>query len=73
MSAIADILGVPVSYLFAELESPGEELSAEDRRLRELKQRPETIELIRLCYAIPNSEVRRRFLAMVKAVAAAKM
>jgi hypothetical protein len=32
-------------------------------------QRPETIELIRLYYAIPNPEIRRQFLEMAKSVA----
>jgi hypothetical protein len=32
-------------------------------------QRPETIELIRLYYAILNPEIRRQFLEMAKSVA----
>jgi hypothetical protein len=32
-------------------------------------QRPETIELIRLYYAIVNPEIRRQFLEMAKSVA----
>ena len=71
LSAIADSLGVPVSYFFAELERP-ENLSPEERRLRELRDRPETIELIRLYYAIVDPNVRARFLSLVKSVAAAK-
>ena len=70
LAAIANILGVPVAYFFAELETPDKPLSPEEQRFRGLRDRPETIELIRLFYAIPDDEVRRRFLAMVKAVAA---
>jgi transcriptional regulator with XRE-family HTH domain len=71
LSAIADILGMPVSYFFAELETPGD-LSSEEQRFRELRDRPETIELIRLYYGIADPDVRARFLSLVKAVAAAK-
>ena len=70
LAAIADILGVRVAYFFAELESPDTQLSAEERRFRERRDRPETIDLIRLFYAMPDDEVRRCFLGMVKAVAA---
>jgi transcriptional regulator with XRE-family HTH domain len=70
LAAIADILGVPVAYFFAELASPDTPLSPEERRFRERRDRPETIDLIRLFYAIPDDEVRRCFLGMVKAVAA---
>lgn len=69
LSAFAEILGVPVGYFFAEMEAPDGSVDPEQRRLRELRDRPETIELIRLFYAIPDEAVRRRFLAMVKAVA----
>jgi hypothetical protein len=45
------------------------EVSLKDQALRERLERPETIELVRLYYAIPDSTVRRQFLEMVKAVA----
>jgi transcriptional regulator with XRE-family HTH domain len=70
LAATAQILGVPIGYFFAELEAPDAPLSAEERRFRELRDRPETIDLIRYFYAIPDEQVRERFLAMVKAVAA---
>ncbi len=68
LAAIADTLGVPIAYFFAEFATPDTPQSAEERRFRELRDRPETIELIRLYYAIPDDEVRQHFLAMVKAV-----
>jgi hypothetical protein len=40
---------------------------------RERMHRPETIELVRLYYAIPDLAVRQRFLEMVKAVARAEL
>ena len=70
LAAIADILDVSVSYFFAELDAPASELTPQERRFREVRDRPETIDLIRYYYAIPDDEVRQRFLAMVKAVAA---
>lgn len=70
LAAVADILGVPIAYFFAELEMPDTPLSAEERQFRELRDRPETIELIRYFYAISDDNVRQRFLTMVKAVAA---
>ena len=45
------------------------EISAEDRQWREHLQRPETIEFIRLYYAIPDPKIRRQFLEMAKTVA----
>ena len=50
-------------------QSDGAELSVEDKSWREQLQRPETIELIRLYYAILNPEIRRQFLEMAKSVA----
>jgi transcriptional regulator with XRE-family HTH domain len=69
LSAMADILGVPVSYFFGDLRPDEAEISPEDRRWREYLQRPETIEFIRLYYAIPDPKVRRQFLDMAKTVA----
>jgi transcriptional regulator with XRE-family HTH domain len=59
LSAIADVLGVPVSFFF--IEGPPDH----DAHM----ERPETIELVRCYYAIPEERVRRQFLQMVKAVA----
>lgn len=69
LAMIADTLGLPIGFFFAELNGsaspPGE------RTLRESAERPETIELIRLYYAIPDANVRRQFLELTKAVAGA--
>lgn len=66
MPAIADVLGVPISFFFDDLQLDG--ASSEERGSRELEQR-ETIDLIRLYYAIPAERVRLQFLELVKAVA----
>ncbi len=54
--ALTRYFRVPISYFFADLQSDGAELSVEDEMWREQLQRPETIELIRLNYAISNPE-----------------
>ena len=69
LSQIANILGVPISYFFNDLEPDGGEPSQRDAESRERLQRPETIELIRSYYAISDPETRRQFLEMVKTVA----
>ena len=69
LSAMADILGVPISYFFGDLRPDDAELSPEDRQWREYLQRPETIEFIRLYYAIADPKIRRQFLEMAKTVA----
>jgi len=56
LSAMAEILSVPISYFFGDLQPDDAELSAEDRQWREQLQRPETIEFIRLYYAISDPE-----------------
>ena len=68
LSATADILGVPISFFFGGL-APG---TPEQNALRERLEQPETIELVRFYYAIPDAKVRQQFLEMVKAVAARK-
>jgi transcriptional regulator with XRE-family HTH domain len=68
LSAIADTLRVPISFFFADLPT-GDQSSAEERETRERKHLPETIELVRLYFSIPDLEVRHRFLDLVKAVA----
>jgi transcriptional regulator with XRE-family HTH domain len=69
LSAMADALRVPISFFFADAD--GEKRSAKEREKRERMNLSETIELVRLYYAIPHIEVRHRFLDMVKAVAGA--
>jgi transcriptional regulator with XRE-family HTH domain len=71
LSAMAEILGVPISYFFGDLRPDDAELSPADRQWREHLQKPETIEFIRLYYAIPDAQVRRQFLEITKSVAAA--
>jgi transcriptional regulator with XRE-family HTH domain len=66
LSATADILGVPISFFFRGLTAG----TPEETALRERLERPETIELVRLYYAIPDQRVRQQFLEMVKVVAA---
>ncbi len=69
LSAMGEILGVSISYFFGDMPAVDIEMSAEEGRRRERMERPETIELIRFYYAIPDPTVRRRFLDMVKAIA----
>ncbi|HXO01941.1 MAG TPA: helix-turn-helix transcriptional regulator [Stellaceae bacterium] len=71
LSAMAEILGVPISFFFGDLQPSDSTQTPEEREARERMERPETIELIRLYYAIPDVNVRQQFLEMVKAVAAA--
>ena len=70
LAEMAQILGVPILYFFADFSADEAALSAEEQRFREIIQRPETIQLIRLYYAIPDVSVRARFLSMVKIIAA---
>src|SRR5690242_20949440 len=69
LSAMAEILGVPISYFFGDLRPDDTEISPEDKLWREHLQRPETIEFIRLYYAIPDPKIRRQFLEIAKTVA----
>jgi transcriptional regulator with XRE-family HTH domain len=71
LSQVSEILGVPISYFFSDLEPAGGSPGAPELEARERLQRPETIELIRAYYAIGNPGVRQQFLDMVKAVAQA--
>jgi transcriptional regulator with XRE-family HTH domain len=67
LSAIANILRVPISFFFSDLH-PDE--TPDERERRERMERPETIDLVRFYYAIPEESVRQKFLEMVKVVAA---
>jgi transcriptional regulator with XRE-family HTH domain len=69
LAQMAAILGVSVSYFFADLDPAGETATPDELETREMMQRPEAIELIRWYYAIPDAGVRQQFLDMVKAVA----
>lgn len=69
LAQMAEVLGVPVTYFFTDLDSPDGAADGEEVEIRELMQRPEAIELIRWYYAIPDAGVRQQFLEMVKSVA----
>ncbi len=69
LSEMARVLKVPISYFFSDLAAGESEASPEDREWREHLQRPETIEFIRLFYAIADPRVRRQFLEMTKTLA----
>jgi len=69
LAAVADILKVPISFFFGDLQSDDAKPSTAEREWRENIERPETIELIRLYYAIPDPQVRQQFLDMVKSIA----
>ena len=69
LAQIAEILGVPISYFFSDLDAAGGSGTPHEIETRELMQRPEAIELIRSYYAIGDQRIRHQFLDMVKAVA----
>ena len=61
---IAAILKMPINYFF-----PADQRRDRDRPREDL-QRPESIELIRFYYAIPDPRIRQQFFDMVKTVSA---
>jgi transcriptional regulator with XRE-family HTH domain len=69
LSAMAEILGVSISDFYGDLPAANAEVSVEENIRREQLERPETIQLVRLYYAISDPAVRHQFLEMVKAVA----
>ncbi len=69
LSEMAQILDVPIAFFFGDLQVGDTPQTPQEQELRERMDRPETIELIRLYYAIPDPRVRRQFLDLVKAVA----
>ena len=71
LAETAKVLGVPVWFFFEGLPAEGVPQSTEDQQRNDWLQQSETVDLIRLYYAIPDDSVRREFLAMVKAVAKA--
>ena len=71
LSEMGKILDVPVSFFYADLPGDGKQ-SREEQEARERMERPETIELVRLYYAIPEPQLRQKFLEMVKAAAEAE-
>jgi transcriptional regulator with XRE-family HTH domain len=69
LSEIADALGVAIAYFFSDMQSPDSDQRPEDKQMREHLQRSETLELIRVYYAISDQQVRHQLLEMVKTVA----
>jgi len=69
LAAMAAILKVPISFFFGDLPIDDARPTAEEREWREHLERPETIELIRLYYAIPDPQVRARLLELAKSIA----
>jgi transcriptional regulator with XRE-family HTH domain len=69
LSAMADVLGVSISFFFGDLQLDDNPGTPDQQEARERMQRSESIELIRLYYSISDPEVRRRFLDLVKSVA----
>jgi transcriptional regulator with XRE-family HTH domain len=69
LAAMAEILDVPISFFFSDLQTDGGQPNRAEREWRERMERPETIELIRLYYAIPDPRVRHQFLELVKSIA----
>jgi transcriptional regulator with XRE-family HTH domain len=69
LAAIAQALDAPITFFFADLPTAEAPQSAKDLQRNEWLGEPETINLIRYYYAIPDDGVRREFLAMVKAAA----
>jgi transcriptional regulator with XRE-family HTH domain len=69
LAQVAEVLGVPVTYFFNDLEAAGNVATADETNIREMLRRPEAIELIRWYYAITDPGVRQQFLEMVKTVA----
>jgi transcriptional regulator with XRE-family HTH domain len=70
LEAMAEILGVPISFFFGDMPLADTPQTPEEQQTRERMERPETIELIRLYYAISDPRVRQQFFEMVKAAAA---
>ena len=69
LAETAEILGVPVGYFFTDLPSSDADPKASKDPQRDLIHEPESLELIRLYYAISDQDVRRQFLDMVKTTA----
>lgn len=72
LSAMADALRVPISYFFGDVRSYNDTPSPSSLPLsNDLTERPETIELIQLYYAIRDETVRQQVRATVRALAEA--
>jgi transcriptional regulator with XRE-family HTH domain len=69
LAEIADILGVPISYFFADLPTSGGDPVPQQDARGDPMQRAEALELVRFYYSIADQRVRRQFGEMVAAVA----
>ena len=69
LSEMAKILGVPISFFYGDLQGDAPQ-TAEQQESRERMERPETIELVRLYYAISDPDLRQKFFEMVRAASA---
>jgi transcriptional regulator with XRE-family HTH domain len=67
---IAEVLGVTPEYFFSGLPFDDEgEPTPEDQRVREMMQRPETIDLVRVYCGISDPAIRRQFMEMARVMA----
>jgi transcriptional regulator with XRE-family HTH domain len=69
LAQVAEVLGVPVTYFFSDLEVMGDAATTDETNIRAMLRRPEAIELIRWYYAITDLDIRQQFLEMIKTVA----
>ena len=66
----AEVLGVTPEYFFSDLSFDDEgEPTPEDQRVREMMQRPETIDLVRVYCGISDPAIRRQFMEMARVMA----
>ena len=56
LKQMSEILGVPIEFFFGDLPSDGARQTVEEQEWRERMERPETIELIRLFWAIADPQ-----------------
>jgi transcriptional regulator with XRE-family HTH domain len=72
LSAIAEFLGVPVGYFFADLDANEAARNVKEKPYRGRRHQRETVDLVRFYCTIPDERVRRLFLDLVKAIAASQ-
>ena len=66
----AEVLGVTPEYFFGGLSFDDEpEQTPEERRVHDMMQRPEAIELVRVYYGISDPAIRRQLLEMARVMA----
>jgi transcriptional regulator with XRE-family HTH domain len=69
LSAIADALGVSIPFFFGDMPDNGVQPTVAEQEWRERVEQPETLQLMRSYYAIPDPDVRLQFLQLMKAMA----